>query len=114
MESLVLPVSSKAEFDKYTSDPNKITVIDFTATWCGPCKQIKPIFEQLAKDYTNLNFVKVDIDDARDVALDFSISSVPTFVFLKGGEEMTPRFSGADRNRLTKTIKGLATPGSSA
>ncbi|OJA19142.1 hypothetical protein AZE42_02166 [Rhizopogon vesiculosus] len=103
MESSVLQANSKANLVEYTSDPNKITIIDFTATWCGPCKQIKPIFEQLAKEHTKLNFVKVDIDQASDVAAEFAIRSVPTFVFLKGEEEQA-RFSGADQNKLKSTI----------
>jgi len=101
-----------SKLSEYTQDPKKITIIDFTATWCGPCKAIKPVFEKLAAQYTDLNFVKVDIDEAGEVAAEFSISSVPTFVFLEGKDVKT-RFSGADPNKLKSTISQFATPGSS-
>ncbi|KAK7058440.1 mitochondrial thioredoxin [Paramarasmius palmivorus] len=67
---------------------DKLSVIDFHATWCGPCHAIAPTFESLAKQYTSVNFLKCDVDAARDVAGKYSVSAMPTFIFLKGSTKV--------------------------
>ncbi|KAM3571109.1 hypothetical protein VYU27_006852 [Nannochloropsis oceanica] len=81
-------------------------VIDFTATWCGPCRTIAPVFEELSQQY-NAAFLKVDIDEADDVAQAFAIRSMPTFVFLrpKDGLEEEIRFSGANKPKLEGLVR---------
>ena len=64
----------------------------FTATWCGPCKMVAPIFERLAetsqtKAYENVGFVKIDIDDGDEIARKYNIRSVPTFILFVDGTE---------------------------
>merc|ERR1712223_1496403 len=59
----------------------KLVVIDFFATWCGPCKMIAPKIEQMAGEMVNVVFLKVDVDEAEDVAQEYNISAMPTFVF---------------------------------
>ena len=63
-------------------------MIDFFATWCGPCKMIAPKLEQMDKDMDNVVFLKVDVDEAEDVAQEYNISAMPTFVFLKNGQKV--------------------------
>jgi thioredoxin 1 len=76
--------------------PNdKPVVIDFFATWCGPCIRIAPAFEELSKKFTTVTFLKVDVDESEEIATKFSVSSLPTFVFLKNGVEVN-RIEGAD------------------
>ncbi len=70
-------------------------VIDFFATWCGPCKRIAPAFEELEKRFVNVTFLKVDVDESEDIASKFNVESLPTFVFLKNGVE-AHRIEGAD------------------
>jgi len=71
-----------------------MTIIDFFAEWCGPCKILGPIFEKVADDYEDINFIKIDIDHAPELAAKYEISSIPTLLFLKNGE-------------LSNTIRGL-------
>jgi len=62
-------------------------VLDVYATWCGPCQQMMPLFEELSKEMGDkYKFAKVNIDEAREIAVKYSVSSVPTFIFLKGGQ----------------------------
>ena len=61
-------------------------MIDYYALWCGPCLQIAPKIEQLSKDYTNVRFYKVNVDEASDIATRADISSMPTFHFYKSGK----------------------------
>jgi thioredoxin 1 len=74
---------------------------------CPPCKMIKPIFEGLATKYAgNVAFGKIDVDDNSDAALEFNITSVPTFVFFDG-EVIVERFSGADQGKLESLLEDL-------
>lgn len=70
-------------------------VIDFFATWCGPCKRIAPAFEKLAESLQTIVFLKVDVDEAPELVNQFDVSVMPTFVFLKDGKEIK-RVEGAD------------------
>ena len=65
-----------------------VTLVDFFATWCGPCKMLSPIIEDIAAECDGSYAVyKVDIDEAEDVAMDFGIMSVPTLILFKDGAE---------------------------
>ncbi|KAL7494987.1 hypothetical protein ACHAWT_003576 [Skeletonema menzelii] len=81
---------------------NKLTIIDFTATWCGPCKAIAPIYKELSEEF-DAQFIKVDVDDNPEAAQKFGVSAMPTFVFIKGGE-VVDRLMGANAARLQELI----------
>ncbi|KAL5518751.1 TRX3 [Sanghuangporus vaninii] len=87
--------------------PNQLTVIDFHATWCGPCKMVAPTFITLAKEKPNVNFVKCDVDVGTDVARKYGIRAMPTFVFIRGGEKVH-EIQGADPRRLTEAVNEYA------
>lgn len=86
---VVLGDSSKFP-DIIKSDTNKI--LYFTAAWCPPCKKIAPIFEKLSTDFSETIFVKIDIDDHRDLAEEYNISSVPTFKAFVGAKLVSEVF----------------------
>ena len=65
-----------------------VVVVDFFATWCGPCKMLSPVIDELSGELENVNFVKVDIDQSMDLAQKFRIVSVPTMKIFKNGEEV--------------------------
>jgi thioredoxin 1 len=75
-------IKSKAEFEQLINENNNV-VIDFYATWCGPCKMLAPIFEQVANEKPEVTFVKVDVDEAGELAGLFGITSIPTVVYIK-------------------------------
>lgn len=78
---------SEAEFDK--SIENGVSLVDFYADWCGPCKMIAPIIEDLSTEYQGRAIVgKLDVDQAQGVALKYNVTSIPTVIlFVKGKEE---------------------------
>lgn len=78
-------------------------LVDFSATWCGPCKALAPTIDRVATEYQGkIAVYKVDIDSAQDTASSFGIMSVPTCVFFKDGKEVN-RFTG---NVDLRTVKG--------
>ncbi|KAI3376332.1 hypothetical protein L3Q82_016814, partial [Scortum barcoo] len=87
---------------------DKLVVVDFTASWCGPCKMIGPEFDRLSKlpEYANVVFLKVDVDDGSDVSEHCKINCMPTFQFYKNGEKVD-EFSGANKDTLVEKINAL-------
>lgn len=69
---------------KYSELTNELTLVDFFATWCGPCKMIAPVLEQLE----DIDVIKVDVDEERDLAVKFGIQAVPTLVLIKDKQEI--------------------------
>lgn len=63
-------------------------VVMFSASWCNPCKQAKPVFQQLKESRSDVQFEVVDIDEHRDMAQDFNVTGVPTFMLIEDGEEV--------------------------
>jgi len=85
---------------------DKKVLIDFHATWCGPCKKIAPAFIALSEDAKykdSIVFLKVDVDEAEKIAESFNISELPTFLFLNNGNEYK-QISGANINEIKKTL----------
>ncbi|CAI9092750.1 OLC1v1028076C1 [Oldenlandia corymbosa var. corymbosa] len=82
---------------------NKLMVIDFSASWCGPCRFMEPIIDEFSAKFTDVEFVKIDVDELADVAKEFGIQSMPTFVFVKNGKEVD-KLNSADREELERMI----------
>lgn len=84
----------------------KPTLIDFSATWCPPCRAMKPVFEELSDTYEDyINFVTIDIDEYGELANDYAVSAVPTFIFLnKKGEEVDRIMGAVDQSTLENAI----------
>ncbi|GKS67059.1 thiol reductase thioredoxin [Nitrosarchaeum sp.] len=62
------------------------TLVDFWADWCGPCKMMHPVFESLSKKYTNIIFARVNVDQNQNIAMKFSVQSIPMFIMFKSGQ----------------------------
>ncbi|PKI76730.1 hypothetical protein CRG98_002898 [Punica granatum] len=98
----VIGIHSLSEVDtklNAASRASRLAILYFTATWCGPCRFISPLFTSLAAKYLKVVFLKVHIDEARDVAARWNISSVPTFFFVRDGKEVD-KLVGADKGAL--------------
>ncbi|ORX71258.1 thioredoxin domain-containing protein, partial [Linderina pennispora] len=81
--------------------------VDFTATWCGPCRMIGPIFHKLAETTEGVAFASVDVDKNKEVAEKYRIRAMPTFVFIRDGEKVD-ELAGANKGGLENKIQSLA------
>ncbi len=86
-----------AEVTKFTAP----VVVDFWAPWCGPCRTMGPIFEELAQEMPDLTFAKVNVDEAPDLAMRFNVLSIPTLIIMKAGSEIG-RLQGATTKDVLK------------
>ncbi|POS82245.1 hypothetical protein EPUL_005650, partial [Erysiphe pulchra] len=107
---VVQPIRSKAELDIMIKT-HEYVVIDAYATWCGPCRNISPIFESLSNRVDRVKFFKVDVDDAPDVAEALGIRAMPTFIFFRNGEKVD-EIKGASPGTLESVVRSFV--GSSA
>lgn len=76
---------TKDNFDEVTSSEKKV-LVDFYADWCGPCRMLSPIVEEIANEHPEFVIAKVNVDDEGELAMRFDVSSIPTLVVLKNGE----------------------------
>ena len=104
LTTMVKQIPTKAEFDKELADAGgKLVVVDFTATWCGPCQRIGPKFVEMAGEFTDCVFVKVDVDQNEETSAACGIQCMPTFQFYKNGTKVA-EVTGADENKLRTTV----------
>ncbi|KAL1778346.1 thioredoxin [Sigmodon hispidus] len=105
---MVKVIESKEAFQEALATAgDKLVVVDFSATWCGPCKMIKPFYHSLSEKYSNVVFLEVDVDDCQYVAAECEVKCMPTFQFYKKGQKVG-EFSGANKEKLEASITEFA------
>ncbi|KAK5638434.1 hypothetical protein RI129_012729 [Pyrocoelia pectoralis] len=98
-------ITSTDDFNTKLKDAgDALVIVDFFATWCGPCKMIAPKLEELANEHgQSILVLKVDVDECEDIATEYNISSMPTFIFFKNGK-VVEQFSGANFEKLKQIV----------
>lgn len=83
-------------------------IVDFNATWCGPCRMIAPVFDELDKEYEGrAQFVSVDVDQCEDLAMKYMVRNIPTILFIKGGEVVSKQVGAAAKPAFVEKIEQL-------
>lgn len=84
---------------------NKLVLVDFYATWCGPCRMISPIIDEVAKETTDLMVVKVDVDKYPNIATKYGIMSIPTLKVFKNGKEEKASIGYIEKDAIKDLLK---------
>lgn len=98
-------VIDTAKFNEITTGRDGFVVIDFFATWCGPCKMLAPVIDELSEELKNIPVVKVDIDKSEDLALKYNVRSVPTVIVFKDGVEKDRIVGVCDKEEIKSLLE---------
>ncbi|QKR00414.1 thioredoxin [Metallosphaera tengchongensis] len=104
-EETVKHLDSK-NFDEFIKG-RKVAVVDFWAEWCAPCFILAPVIEELARDYPQVGFGKINSDENQDVAMRYGVMSLPTVIFFKDGEPVDEVIGAVPREELELRLRGL-------
>jgi len=109
---VVLIIANDTDYtEKLNAGGSKLVVIDFSATWCGPCKAIAPFVEEMSIKFPNAHFLNVDVDACQETAASYGVTAMPTFVFLRNKTRLA-LLKGADKAGLEAKIQQFYTDAS--
>lgn len=102
----MIHITNKIEFEQLIEENNNV-IIDFYATWCGPCKMLAPIIEEVAQEVNDVKIVKVDVDQAEELAGMFNVMSIPTVVYIKEKSSVLVELGFKPKNHILENIQKL-------
>lgn len=95
-----------SNFQNNVLESEKLSMVDFWAEWCGPCRAIGPVVEELSKDYAGkVNVGKVNVDQNPQVSMQYGITSIPAILFIKGGKVVDKQIGAVPKSVLEKKIQ---------
>lgn len=92
-------------FEKIIAQDGKTVLVDFWATWCGPCRMIAPVLEEVAKERPDVTVCKVDVDEERDLALEYGVSSIPTLLVFRDGKVVNQSVGAMPKERILAMLQ---------
>lgn len=95
---------TKENFEELVLNAQGKVLLDFWATWCGPCKMIGPVIEELAEENEHLIVGKIDVDEERDLAIQFGITSIPTLVLMEKGQKTAQLLGFRSKEDILKQL----------
>ena len=98
-----ITIGNEENFESLVS--GELTIVDFFATWCGPCKMLGPVLEELASDRSEVKIVKIDVDENPNLAKTYGVMSVPTMILFKNGESVATKIGYSPKEQLEEWIE---------
>ena len=98
---------NESNFKEFTGEKDRLVVLDVWAEWCGPCRMLAPVLEEIEAEYPEVAFGKVNVDEEAGLAQMFKIVSIPTLVFMKNGEIIKKSVGYLDADGLRAVLDGL-------
>lgn len=95
-------IQNKEQFDNEIA--NGLVLVDFFANWCGPCKMLSPILEEISEENPNLTIIKVDVDEVYELAAKFGVQSIPSLFLFKDGKLIANKLGYQNKNQLLAFI----------
>ena len=95
-------INNAAEFDAAIKEGT--VLVDFFATWCGPCKMLSPVLEEVAEENPNVSILKIDVDEVGELAARYGIQAIPTLMLFKNGQRVETRMGYQNKNQLVAFI----------
>ena len=99
---MIKHITTIEDFDE--SINNGLVLVDFFATWCGPCKMLSPVLEEVAKEKKDLTVLKIDVDEMGLLAARYGIQAIPTLLLFKNGQHIETRMGYQNKNQLLAFI----------
>ncbi|MBQ8571965.1 MAG: thioredoxin [Ruminococcus sp.] len=95
---------TKENFNKEVMESEKVVLLDFWATWCGPCQMIAPILNEVAEECPDITVGKIDVDEEQELAMSFGITSIPTLIVIKNGKAVDKAIGMRAKNQIIEMI----------
>lgn len=96
---------NRESFEKIIAQDGKTVLVDFWATWCGPCRMIAPVLEEIAKERPDVTVCKVDVDEERELALEYGVSSIPTLLVFRDGKVVNQSIGAMPKERILAMLQ---------
>lgn len=100
-----MEIITSEQFEEKVLKNKKFVIVDFFANWCGPCKMLMPVLEEIDQEFDQVDIVKVNIDQDEELAKRFGVLSIPTLIFFSNGEEVEKTIGYRQKSQIEEIIK---------